>query len=124
MSKNIRTKNQDIVYYWYSRINESDYSVDASDAHTRCWRCGYKTKLERCHIIPRSLGGEDIPSNLVLLCSRCHIENPNIADPEIMWDWLRAYKTTFYDVFWIIQAYKEYEKIYGKLLSDDINLTS
>ncbi|MCZ0632436.1 hypothetical protein [Mediterraneibacter gnavus] len=25
-----------------------------------------------------------MPSNYVLLCSRCHLDNPNVADPEIM----------------------------------------
>ncbi|MFR6162100.1 HNH endonuclease [Mediterraneibacter gnavus] len=35
-------------------------------------------------MVPESLGGEDIPSNHVLLCSRCHLDNPNVADPEIM----------------------------------------
>ncbi|MCZ7695340.1 hypothetical protein [Mediterraneibacter gnavus] len=25
-----------------------------------------------------------MPSNHVLLCSRCHLDNPNVADPEIM----------------------------------------
>jgi hypothetical protein len=112
MSKQV--KKQEIVDYWFSRIDECGLSVDASEAHERCWRCGYKTSLQRCHIIPDSLGGRYEPSNLVLLCHRCHLENPNVTDPEIMWDWIRAYGTTFYDTFWKIQAIKEYETIYGK----------
>jgi len=88
-------------------------SVDFSEAHERCSRSGCKRHLQRCHIVPESLGGEDIPSNYVLLCSRCHLDNPNVADPEIMWDWLRAYKISFYDMFWQVQGMKEYEKIYA-----------
>lgn len=114
--KAIKTKNADIVKYWFFErmIEESGLSVDASEAHERCWRCGCKKNLERCHIIPHSLGGTDEPSNLVLLCKRCHIDNPNITDPEIMWDWIRAYAVSFYDTFWDYLGMKEYEFIYHK----------
>ena len=66
--KAIKTKVEDIVDYWDSRVNEWEISVDFSEAHERCWRCGYKSKLQRCHIIPDSLGGRDEPNNLVLMC--------------------------------------------------------
>lgn len=36
-----------------------------------------------------------------------------------MWDWLRAYGTTFYDTFWVEQGMKEYEFIYGKTLNQE-----
>ena len=120
MSKKIKTTHEEICEYWFSRIDESELSVDASEALERCWRCGSKSSLERCHIVPRSLGGEDIPSNFVLLCKRCHVENPNIADPEIMWDWLRAYKADFYDTFWSIRALEEHERIYQTKFEADI----
>ena len=54
--KPIKTKIPEIVNYWFSRIDESDFSVDAAEAHERCWRCGCKRNLERCHIVPDSLG--------------------------------------------------------------------
>ncbi|MCT1796902.1 HNH endonuclease [Helcococcus kunzii] len=120
MSKHIKTKKEEIYEYWFSKIDESELSVDASEALNRCWRCGYERKLERCQIIPRSLGGEDTSSNFVLLCKRCHSENPNVNDPEIMWDWLKAYKETLYDMFWIKRGLEEYEKIYKTKFYDDI----
>lgn len=120
MTKEMKTSKEEICEYWFSRIDESDLSVDASEALERCWRCGSKRSLERCHIIPRSLGGEDVPSNYVLLCKRCHLENPNVYDPEIMWDWLKAYKENYYDTFWINRALEEYEKIYKRKFKDDI----
>lgn len=112
----IKTKIEDIVNYWFFEklIEESGLSVDAAEAHERCWRCGCEKNLERCHIVPASLGGKDEPSNLVLLCKRCHIDNPNITDPEIMWDWLRAYAVPLYDTFWDHLGRKEYEFIYHK----------
>lgn len=106
--------------YWFSIVDECGLSVDAAEAHERCWRCGCEGTLERCHIIPDSLGGEDKASNLVLLCRRCHVDNPNIADPDIMWDWLRAYGTPFYDTFWVNQGMKEYEFIYKKSLNEEL----
>lgn len=37
----------------------------------RCRVCG-KAGAEHHHVLPRSLGGRDIDSNLVLLCAECH----------------------------------------------------
>lgn len=110
----IKTTIAEIVDYWSNKVYEGNLSVDWSEAHERCWRCAHKTRLERCHIIPHARGGDDTPSNLVLLCKRCHLENPNVVDPEMMWDWLKAYQTSFYDTFWIVQGFQEYQKIYGQ----------
>lgn len=109
----IKTSKKQIVEYWAQHVDESDLSVDFAEAEELCWRCGCKRSLERCHIIPYSLGGEDTPSNFVLLCKRCHLDNPNVMDQEIMWDWLKAYKVSLYDTFWNIQGIEEYEKIYS-----------
>ena len=110
----INTTKREIVDYWFSRIDECGLSVDASEAHERCWRCGCEKSLERCHIVPYSLGGKDEPSNFVLLCKRCHIDNPNLSDPEIMWDWIRAYGVPLYDTFWDLLGMREYKFIYKK----------
>lgn len=110
----IKTTKKEIVEYWSNKQEEIGLSIDWLEAHERCWRCGYKKPLERCHIIPDSLGGKDEASNLVLLCKRCHIEAPNVEDKYFMWDWIRAYGTPMYDTFWKIRAQKEYEFIYKK----------
>ena len=99
---------------------ELGLSVDWAEAKERYWRCGYKKTLERCHIIPDSLGGKDTPSNLVLLCKRCHIEASNVENKNFMWDWIRAYGTPLYDTFWKIKAQEEYQFIYGKNFSQEL----
>jgi hypothetical protein len=109
-----KTTIKEIVKYWSSNVSEIDLSIDFSEAHERCWRCGYKSKLEKCHIIPHSLGGHDVPENFVLLCCLCHAEGPNIADPDFFWDWLRAHAASFYDTYWTIRGMQEYEFIYKK----------
>ena len=110
----IKTTIEQAVRYWSKHIDESDLSVDWEEADHVCWRCGCSRNLQRCHIVPDSLGGEDRPENIVLLCARCHADGPNVADADIMWDWIKAYKVTFYDTFWNIMGRKEYEFIYGK----------
>lgn len=116
----IKTTIQEAVEYWSRREDECGLSVDWSEAGTHCWRCGCEKDLQRCHIIPNALGGKDEPENIVLLCSRCHAEGPNVTDPEIMWDWIRAYGVPFYGTFWNIIAKKEYKFIYHKSVEKEI----
>ena len=117
----IKTTKKEAAQYWSRKIDECELSVDWSEAVTHCWRCGCKKNLQRCHIIPDTLGGKDEPSNIVLLCSRCHSEGPNVNDPEIMWDWIKAYGVAFYETFWKTMGMKEYKFIYHKSFSSEIN---
>lgn len=39
---------------------------------------------------------------------------------RFIWDWIRAYGTTFYDTFWTIQGIREYEFIYKKSLDEEL----
>lgn len=87
----IRTSKKECVECWSKRIKETEVGTDWDLAEKRCWRCGKETELQRCHLIPDSLGGKDEASNIVLLCDKCHKEGLNVADPEIMWDWIKAY---------------------------------
>jgi len=109
-----KTTLLDIVWHWSHVKDECHVSVDWTDAHERCWRCAYKAALDRCHIIPESLGGEDIPENLVLLCKRCHREAPNVNDPEAMWIWIQSQRAVFYDSFWTIRGIEEFERMFGR----------
>lgn len=103
-----------IVKYWEQHKSECGLSIDWAEAHERCWRCSYKSKLKRCHIVPDSLGGNADPSNLVLLCGRCHREAPNVADSRFMWAWLCAHAVPFYDTYWTIRGMMEFEHIFKR----------
>ncbi|MCL2421793.1 MAG: HNH endonuclease [Defluviitaleaceae bacterium] len=116
----IKTTIKKAVDHWSNQTTECGLSVDWSEADTHCWRCGCKQHLQRCHIIPHALGGRDEPTNIVLLCSRCHAEGPNVADPEIMWDWIRAYAVPLYETFWSIKGMQEYKFIYQKSVTAEI----
>lgn len=104
----------EIVRHWANRQSESALSLDWAEAHMLCWRCAHKRQLQRCHIVPRSLGGPDTPSNLVLLCGQCHAEAPNVADPEFMWVWLRAHAVPHYGTYWQLRGNREYELIFHR----------
>jgi len=47
-----------------------------------------KSHLQRCHIVPDALGGEDVPENLFLLCRHCHGEAPDIGDRHGFLKWI------------------------------------
>ena len=43
--------------------------------------------LDRCHVIPKAVGGPDTVDNLVLMCERCHTDSPNTESEKIFWTW-------------------------------------
>ena len=103
MRTSIKTTKKQILNYHYEHTDECGMGSDADEWHHRCWRCGYIRSLERCHIVPDSVNGKDIPSNYVLLCNDCHLENPNVKDTTEMWKWIRSTSSPMYDTFWEIR---------------------
>lgn len=47
-----------------------------------------RSHLQRCHIVPDMLGGEDKPENLFLMCARCHSESPDTIYPEFFFKYV------------------------------------
>lgn len=97
------------ISYWSERIYEGDTGVDWGDGSAKvcCWRCGCERRVQKCHIVPRSLGGPDDVSNLIPLCAMCHDEAPNVADPNCMWEWIKDSHGGMTNLFWIDKAFKE-----------------
>ncbi|GAB3246270.1 HNH endonuclease [Chitinimonas naiadis] len=116
----MKTTHREIVDYWVTQEDECGLSVDWAEAGTRCWRCATETRLDRCHIVPCSQGGSEHPSNLVLLCLKCHREAPNVTDPRFMWKWLRAHAVPYYDTYWFKRAEAEFTLIYGRKPMSDV----
>lgn len=53
-----------------------------------------RTHLERCHIIPHSIGGSDeFEGNYFLLCKKCHAQSPDTANPQNFFRWVYRKKT-------------------------------
>ena len=120
----LTTKIKDIVQYYRENLIEEDIAVDYTDLHKRCWHCGDMSKLYRCHIIPASAGGQDVPSNYVLLCRRCHEQAPNCTDKKIMMEWLKADSSRVYDMYWGSRVYELYEKQYKQDFLEEYNKRS
>jgi len=107
----------DVLNFWKDKIEWNRTNVNLSDAKECCWHCGCKSKLQFCHIKPHSLGGEAVPSNIVLLCETCHRENPNIDDVEIMLNWIyQAKNVNLFGVqghYWIFRGMEECVRLYS-----------
>lgn len=55
--------------------------------------------LDRCHIVPKSRGGTNEPSNLVLMCHTCHREAPDTVFPEYLFTWMNNREKSITDDF-------------------------
>lgn len=135
----------EVFEYWKERIFDLGFFIDWGEPS--CWACGEfwngryhitnpkasyekilncweKVPLQRCHIIPRSLGGSNEPSNLFLMCKECHDLAPNTSIPEIFFQWAR--RQSFFErrSYQIQQCMKDFnitEELYFKL--DEISQT-
>ena len=116
----IATTIKEIIKYHSDNASELQLNVDICDLAIRCWRCGEIRRLHRCHVVPASAGGEDIPSNYVLLCNACHEVAPNINNPKRMFDWLYATHSDTYNSFWGLETNKAYKQIYQKDLQSEM----
>tara|TARA_R110002072_G_scaffold295180_1_gene465937 strand:- start:391 stop:945 length:555 start_codon:yes stop_codon:yes gene_type:complete len=95
-----KTTLKQIADYWVenNNIDETQLNFDWAEAHTHCWNCGdnksskssNKVRLQRCHIISRSLKEIDTPSNYVLLCDECHSQAPNTSNNNDIWEWIKS----------------------------------
>jgi len=64
------------------------------------WNKAGQNGLERCHIIPHSLGGSNKVDNLVLLCKKCHELSPDIGDSQFLFDWMKNCPRSFFGSHW------------------------
>ena len=49
--------------------------------------------MQRCHIVPKALGGSDSPSNLFMLCKECHHDSPDTIYPKAFFRWVYQRRT-------------------------------
>ena len=45
--------------------------------------------LEKCHITPLYLTQDDDVSNMVLMCHRCHLDQPDSLDAQVTYGYMR-----------------------------------
>jgi hypothetical protein len=108
----------------------SKYDIKRSDASwpeiLRCWQ---RIPLQRCHIIPRSLGGANDTANMFLMCRECHDLAPNTNIPEVFFEWARSQHwfrrflsklSAAFDAYGIEAANQE--EYYALIISDEFRL--
>lgn len=120
----IKTQLNEVADYWVNKKEWLKTHLKVEQAKDHCWRCGEiissHRQLQRCHIVPLTMGGVDEPNNYVLLCKACHIEGPDVNDKDIMWDWINAYSKGDKANFWTKRGLVEYEKLYSTSFVDDL----
>lgn len=73
--------------FWNGRYDLDLGQLGAgSEVRKRIWN---SVPLQRCHIVPKSLGGIDSPDNLFLLCRDCHDLAPNTKSKNLFLLWAR-----------------------------------
>ena len=100
-----------IFEHWKDRLPRLGILIDWGEPS--CWACRFhygvkydvkrpdagwseilrgweRIPLQRCHIVPKSLGGTDDVDNLFLMCRECHDLAPNTSIAEILFEWARA----------------------------------
>lgn len=95
----------EIAQFWEQSRNRDEFAPWLSLDEPCCFACGWfserweekaktprgrwgRARLERAHIVPRSLGGPDTADNLLLLCRPCHEDSPDWPDPRQMARWI------------------------------------
>lgn len=71
------------------RGDEVDFKKLWNDSRVR-------SKLNRCHIIPGALGGEDKPENLFLMCDSCHEHSPDTTNTGSFYRWVYEQRKKMY----------------------------
>ena len=57
---------------WALKYNKSHVLIASNDADSVCACCGTEGSTHAHHILPKALGGDDRPTNLVNVCPDCH----------------------------------------------------
>lgn len=117
--KSISVTKEKIVEYWKNNIDNVGAKIKPSwdIAENHCWICGSKSGNQRCHIIPDCLGGEPIPSNLILLCESCHGINPETIYYDDYWLW---FKVMSKDIYLFQKGMLEEEVLYQRMYGGDL----
>ena len=79
-----------------------------------------KKHLDRCHIVPRTKGGEDSPSNMFLMCKSCHEKSPDTVNTRAFFRWVYDQRKTH--AFGISKFDVIYEKVQKAMSRRGLNI--
>lgn len=84
----------------------------------KCFVCGLDV-VERAHIVAVSLGGENDPSNFVLLCPMHHEDAPDVGDSRYFHAWLDHSKEEPYKYCRYYLCWEEALELWARDREDD-----
>ena len=93
----------DEIYCWACEM--PPYNTADTDNIKTLWNQDHL--LTKAHILAKSIGGDDSPSNLFLLCPNCHEESPDTTNPINFFAWI--YYKRKYDNYVQVNS-REFEK--------------
>ena len=110
--------------WWEPKYDIKDPNASWDEIYN-CWN--KVRQLQRCHIIPESLGGSnEDPSNLFLMCKQCHDLAPDTTSKEMFFTWIekqswlkRIYEEIKKDIANFDIAENEYEEVVKIIRSPD-----
>lgn len=128
--KRKKVSGYSVFEYWYGKedCNGEPWILDPGEK--TCFKCGYldseicsgeslkdfwdkSSRLEKAHVVPKSLKGDDSPKNIILLCPTCHKESPDTIDYEINLTWIADHRGN--------RMMKICESVFSKLSESEIN---
>lgn len=135
----IITDRFDVEVYDYKKHKSTGVMPVADWGEPECWACGkyikinnnndnlkktwndkkVASKLNRCHIIPKALGGLNSPENMFLMCEECHYLSPDTIYKKGFFIWVydrkKCFEKTIFGFNWleISNNINEYKKMLG-----------
>lgn len=82
---------------------DSHHQHQADFNYQKLWNSA-SNLLERCHIVPKSLGGNNAPDNLFLLCKSCHSKSPDTDCRDLFLNWVLLQRQNFIAGFDMLEA--------------------
>ena len=84
-------KDQDL-----ERFCDANPDTEGSDFYKKLYDLkSVKSRLNRCHIHPKALGGSDSPENLFLMCEECHVLSPDTTNSAAFFRWVYDRKSRY-----------------------------
>ena len=104
---------EEIVEYNKDWITEGKFKVKLNNAEECCWACGRNGFLERAHVIPRRYSKNNNPKNIWLLCSECHLIQPDAASVENQLRWIKQMPLYQNDNDYLLETVNTFSKRWG-----------
>lgn len=90
MARKQMPSKKKIAAFWAERLVDLERADCQEEVDGNwCFACGWEGKIERAHILAVSEGGDNLVSNLHLLCDGCHRASEPLSGQDY-WEWFAS----------------------------------